>query len=220
MLVAHVTSAGLAAMRCVEAAAAGETIPMYAGGDAQRDAEIEAGRHAAAPTLVDELTDVCHRLDDTLASLPPQAWETPMISRRGPIPMRAVVIQRWIDVEAHHIDLALGYSPQQWPRQFVDVALPVTLQVFPALRQRPDADRRIAGTWRLVRADAPGEWSLQAEADVDGAQAVASATVECEIRGSGATLLAILLGRPPGEPPVVRGEPTLASALKAAFPGP
>jgi len=218
MLVAHLSSAASAAMRCVDAAAAGETVPMYTGGEAQRDAEIEAGRHAPAATLVDELVDVSQRLDEGLASLPDQAWETPMLSRRGPIPMRVVVVQRWIDVEAHHVDLGLGYSPKDWPQQFIDVALPATMQVFPALRQRPDADRSIIGSWGVVREDGPGAWGLQA--DADDARPCAPTDVDCEIRGAGSTLLAILLGRDPGEPPTLAGDTTLAAALKRAFPGP
>lgn len=216
MLIAHVTSAGRAALRCVKAAGRGVSAEMYPGGESQRDTEIDSGRNAGVAALVADLADVCGHLDAGLASLPAQAWDLSMKSRRGSIPMRVVAVQRWLDVEAHRVDLDTGYTTADWSAAFVDVALPAVIEVLPALRERPDADRTILGSWRLCRSDGEGDWTLHADSGRGWVETKARG--ESEIRAAGHVLLAILLGRAYQDPGNVAVG--VAERIKSAFPGP
>lgn len=218
ILVAHVISAGHAALRCAEAASAGTSVAMYPGGEEQRDAEIESGRTRTAADLASGLAQVCTACDAAFAALTGEAWDLMMGSRRGPIPMRAVAVQRWIDVEAHHVDLDLGYHTSDWSDEFVDATLPTALNALLFLRQRPDADRETVGARRVRRLDGLGDWTIHADGErgwIDDAE-----TSDCTIEGPGRALLALVIGREPNDPLTSTGNETLARDLKRAFPGP
>ena len=218
MLVAHVTSAGNAALRCADAAQHGESVAMYPGGEEQRDQEIESGRDQPMADLLSAIAEVCAACDTAFASLSGDAWTVPMTSRRGPIPMSAVAAQRWLDVEAHRVDLDLGYSTQHWPTALVDNALPVAVQLLPALRKRPDADRDVVGVWEFRRTDGDDGWALHAEAD--HAWLADPIGAGCQISAPGRALLALIIGRQVADPMTVEGDVSLAAQLKRAFPGP
>src|SRR5947209_4203903 len=59
MLLAHLAYGGEAQLHGIRAAAAGQTVDMYPGGEEQRDREIESGRDMAATELADAVTAVC-----------------------------------------------------------------------------------------------------------------------------------------------------------------
>lgn len=54
------------------------------------------------------------------------------------------------DVFVHHVDLDVGYSPEDWPAIFVDTELPKRLRDLP-LRASPGA----LLAWVLGRAQSP-----------------------------------------------------------------
>src|SRR5205085_1868703 len=128
-------------------------------------------------------------------------------------PMAAVAVQRWMDVEAHHVDLGVGYTAAAWPLALVDAALPLTVQSLVSLRRRPDADRSVLGTWRLMRTDGAGEWAVRAGADE--ASMVEPGDADCSLSGPGWALLAVALGRDHGDVVDVEGDAAMASRLKA-----
>jgi maleylpyruvate isomerase len=219
MLLAHLRFGGEAQLLGINAAAEGQTVDMYPGGEEQREGEIESGRNLSAVELVETLTDLCRRMESTLRELPPAAWNVPVNSRRGPIPVRVVVAQRWLDVEVHHVDLGIGYEARDWPAALIDLFLPQMFEVLPILRTRPDADRSIIGSWQFDRTDGDGTWLVRADHDetMPDNDAV---DAECTLSGSGRALLALLLGREPCESVAVSGDQALAGQLKRAFPGP
>jgi maleylpyruvate isomerase len=105
--------------------------PMYASVEA-RTADIDAGSGRSAAALVADVRDSADRLDEALARLAgagPQALDRLLLF--GPprpeaeldTPARAVPYARSREVEIHHVDLGLGYGPQDWPTDFVERTL-------------------------------------------------------------------------------------------------
>lgn len=219
MLLAHLRYGAEAALVAAESAEAGQTRPMYPGGEEQRDREIASGAGRPVAELAAELADACARLDAAFRALSPAAWDVPVVTRRGALPMREIPVQRWLDVEAHHVDLDIGYRPDDWPAQLVDTFLPRMIATLPALRARPDADPAIVGSWLIRRTDADGTWAVRA--DESGVEATpGTGPCSCELSGTGTQLLAALIGRAPIDSLALAGDQALAGNLKRAFPGP
>jgi maleylpyruvate isomerase len=219
MLVAHLHFGGQAQLRGIEGVLAGGDTVMYTGGEAQRQAEIETGAGRPASELVAEVAGTCARLDELFVQLPAPAWDGHVQTRRGPVPVREILLQRWLDVEVHHVDLDVGYAHEQWPPTLVEVYLPRLIGILPALRARPDADRSLSGSWHLHRTDGPGEWTMHADAE-QAWVTEGHAKADCALRGPGRALLAHLLGRGDAAAIDLFGDERLATGLKAAFPGP
>jgi hypothetical protein len=72
---------------------------------------------------------------------------------------------RWREVIVHHADAGLGYQPADWPDDYVDRELAVSLRLL-AERLRP-TDRREMLAWLLGRADQPrvelAPWQFRAD---------------------------------------------------------
>jgi maleylpyruvate isomerase len=62
---------------------------------------------------------------------------------------------RWREVELHHVDLGLGYTPADWPDEFVHLVLP---EMIDGLARR--ADHRALLAWLSGRGRVPelGPW--------------------------------------------------------------
>jgi maleylpyruvate isomerase len=140
----------------IEGALAGEVRDQYPGGAAGRKADIEAGAGRSAAELVDDVREANARLEAAIAGLPDDAWGR--LSRNLGGEEQAVALlpfARWREVEVHHVDLGLGYSPDQWPEALADRWLPALL---PALPGRSDPRALLA--WALRRGPAPelGPW--------------------------------------------------------------
>jgi maleylpyruvate isomerase len=139
-----------------EWARSGVETPMYVSREA-RNADIEAGAGRDAAALRDDVADSAQRLADALAALPPAGldgqvrlgsglavagWELPRLRQR--------------EVEIHHLDLAVGYGPADWPAGFTAGALDRLAEDSLRGRSLPvqwlaDEDGRV---WR-VGADGP-----------------------------------------------------------------
>lgn len=65
-------------------------------------------------------------------------------------PAHTVVSSRWHEVEVHHVDLGMGYRPQDWPDDLVDSWLPEAREHF-----LPTADQRELLAWLVGRGSAP-----------------------------------------------------------------
>jgi hypothetical protein len=207
-----------AQLRGISGALSGDSAQMYPGGEEQRNSEIESGRGRSGLALHRELGDACERLEDAFGRLTEAEWSLPVLSRRGPIPVHEVLMQRWLDVEVHMIHLDIGQTVDGLSEQLVEAYLPTLVAMLPALRRRPDADHSINGSWLLVRAGGDETWRICA----DGAEAH-----ECEqqhdpeatIAGSGQQLFGVLLGRL--DPAAIECTNVAhATRFKRAFPGP
>ena len=74
----------------------------------------------------------------------------------GVLPAEELPFRRLREVEVHHVDLGLGYSPAEWPAAYVDREL---ARSPPRLQAR--ADGAPLAAWLLGRGPAPDLTSWQ-----------------------------------------------------------
>jgi maleylpyruvate isomerase len=117
------------------AARTGEQIPMYASADA-RTSDIEAGADRPPAALLDDLRRSSERFVEAVDAMPVEAWATSVETRRGPWPAALLVWGRLREIEVHHVDLAAGYRPAEWPDAFAQRLLH---EVATGLTGRPEA---------------------------------------------------------------------------------
>lgn len=140
--------------QCIGIAAAveGEIRARYPTIDA-RNAGIEVGRNTTADQLRADLGGAVERLEAAYDSIPDDIWHTGATYRVADIdrePMRELPFQRWREVEVHHADLGLGYTPADWPRELAVRWLPELISTLP---DRADPHDLMA--WTLGRGPAP-----------------------------------------------------------------
>jgi len=209
--------------RRLEAAAKGELVPQYEGGPAGRRADIEQGARRPAHQILEDLLQACERLDSVIASTPEQVWDDgQVLVFSEPAPAWQLPFSRAFEVEVHLVDLGTGYEPADWPAAFVDQALE---QTWNRIASRHAVVSGPEVSWHLHRTDGEGEWTLRRSPE--GSEVVSGhAKGDCAIRGSGAALLAFLLGRTAALGPSgfskagleVFGDPQLAESLPSLYP--
>ncbi|MGW4500649.1 maleylpyruvate isomerase family mycothiol-dependent enzyme [Micromonospora sp. NPDC004336] len=116
-VLAHLARNADAMVNLLTAARTGEPVPMYASAQA-RDADIEAGAARPPDAHLDDLRRSADRFTDAVAAMPVEAWAATVQTRRGPWPATMLVWGRLREVEVHHVDLAAGYRPADWPEAF------------------------------------------------------------------------------------------------------
>jgi maleylpyruvate isomerase len=109
----------------------GEQAEMYPGGQDARNAAIEEGADRPAALLTADHDFAGSRALATLRLLTEDVLDVP-VRWRKPITARELPGLRWKEVEIHHVDLRLGYTPADWPQQFVTATLATQL---PALKE-------------------------------------------------------------------------------------
>lgn len=142
--------------RRLEGAARGEVVDQYPGGYAGRAADIAAGATRPAAELIADVRSSAERMVAVWHALPPDAWERCTRDVSGAErPARTLVFRRWREVEVHHVDLGLGYSPAEWPPDLLAAWLPRELERLPV---RTEVHALIA--WACGRGPAPslGPW--------------------------------------------------------------
>jgi maleylpyruvate isomerase len=139
-------------VRRLAGAAEGRVVDQYAGGAEGRRRDIEEGAGRSAEELVADVLRTNGQADAAAASFPADAWDRLTRSVGGEEqPARAVVFSRWREVEVHHVDLGLGYTPRDWPDDLVELWLPQAKERFLAT-----ADQRDLLAWLVGRGTAPG----------------------------------------------------------------
>ncbi|WP_328408116.1 maleylpyruvate isomerase family mycothiol-dependent enzyme [Nocardia sp. NBC_00403] len=160
----------------------GNETPQYASRQI-RDADIEAG---APRPLADQLADneaAATRWLTLAMAAPPEAWEAIVRTRQGrPIPATEVIWMRLQEVEIHHVDLAAGYQPADWPTDFVTRLLP-----------------RAAADLTKAAASDPGTTAFAIHAiDTDFTATIGAEAPSHTVSGPATSLLAWLIGRSTG----------------------
>jgi maleylpyruvate isomerase len=159
----------------------GTKTPMYASRDARR-ADIEAGAGRSAAELTADVRGTAIAFAAEAAGLPGEAWAAQVQMLAGPpMPARRVLDWRLREVEIHHVDLATGYRPADWPAEFVAGNLPEVAGSFAGRDDAPPCLLRADGSdsvWRIGPGD-PGSPPVSVE-------------------GSPVELLAWLIGRGDG----------------------
>jgi maleylpyruvate isomerase len=177
-VLAHLARNADAHRGMAEGAARGELVQQYAGGREQREREIEdSGRWPAAELLAD-VPRAAHELSRAWRAMPDACWSNPIGRTTGPTEAWRGLQARLLEVEAHHVDLAAGYTWRDWPASFADAELDAA-----ASRIARAAAAGAHGLWTVVRGDGPGSWAL------------GSGEERGRVGGSGTALLAWLLGR-------------------------
>ena len=170
----------------------GTQTPMYASAES-RAADIEAGAGRPAADLAADVRESAAALAAEAASMPDDAWTAQVRALNGPpFPAYGVLDRRLSEVEIHHVDLAAGYSPGDWPEDFLIEALPRVAESFAG---RDDVPPCVA--WAEGAKD-----SFRLGPDQAGPPPV-------HVRGQPADLLAWLLGRDSGTRVTVAGGGTL-----------
>jgi maleylpyruvate isomerase len=160
----------------------GTRIPMYTSAES-RSADIEAGSGRPAASLAADVRESAAAFAAEAAAMPDEAWAEQVRALHGPaFPAMGVLERRLSEVEIHHVDLAAGYSPGDWPAGFLVEALP---RVALSFTGRDDAPRCLV--WAEGAKD-----SFRIGPEQDGPPPVI-------IHGQPADLLAWLLGRGSGD---------------------
>jgi maleylpyruvate isomerase len=179
-------------------AGTGIETPMYASAQA-RAADIEAGAGRNAAGLTADLAATAEVFAAQAADLPVQAWTAEVRALAGPpFPAVGVLQRRLSEVEIHHVDLAAGYRPGDWPAGFVAAALARAAGSFAGREDIPACAVSAADTGAWFRIGRGGP-----------------ATAPTVVRGPAATVLAWLIGRDSGGGLQVTGDDPVLPALPA-----
>ena len=104
-----------------------------------------------------DLVASAERIDVAVAAMDERAWDGQSRNTAGSLQRsRDLVAPRWREIEVHHVDLGLGYEPDEWPAEFVERLLPAALADVG--RRLPGLDRIDPATvlaWTFGRVDPP-----------------------------------------------------------------
>jgi len=150
----------------------GVETPAYASAEA-RAADIEAGAGRPLGEQLDDLRASCDRLSSTAHSLSAEEWGRSIALHEGPQVAARFPWRRLREVEVHHVDLLIGYTPADWSESFAHRLLHEVTSGLQGL----DLTLDVAGLGHPVHVGAGGD------------------TV---VAGSAADLAAWLTGRSPG----------------------
>ena len=138
-------------VRRLEAARAGRLVEQYPGGAVGREAEIESGAGRRAVDVLSDLRRADDAVDRLFGATSDDLWAARVRLGGGTTgPARELVFRRWREVEAHHVDLGLGYEWSDWPDELVRRWTPSLLAALP---QRAGGQAFVA--WATGRGPAP-----------------------------------------------------------------
>jgi maleylpyruvate isomerase len=155
----HVARNGDSFVRMMSAALRGEVLTQYDGGHERRAADIAAGAGRPAAELIADVARSAVELEAVWDAMTPQAWAGHGLNATGEVwPCQAMPFHRWREVAIHHVDLGLGYTPADWPDDYVARELAIALRLLP---ERLDgSDQRQLLAWLLGRRDEPTDLDL------------------------------------------------------------
>ena len=102
--------------------------PAYASAEA-RAAGIEQGTRLKPADLVADVAGSAMAFRTLTRQLPDEAWQYQVqILGSARFPAGQLLTRRLVEVELHHSDLGLGYSPTDWPASFTSMDLAEPMQ--------------------------------------------------------------------------------------------
>ncbi|TWV32636.1 maleylpyruvate isomerase family mycothiol-dependent enzyme [Streptomyces misionensis] len=157
---------------------------------AARAEQIESGAGRGAAGLLADLRESATAFEAEYRRMPPEAWHRIVRWTRGQErPAARAAESRLCEVLVHHADLDAGYTPADWPADFVRTMLGRVVASFGA------------------RADAP---ALRLRAtDTGTGYVIGTERTAPAVHGPQSSLLAWLMGRSPGADLAVHGARTL-----------
>jgi maleylpyruvate isomerase len=117
-VLAHVSRNADALGNLLRGARTAQPIPMYPSAES-RDRGIQDGAKRALPEHLADLRASGLRFAAATEAMPDAAWSFEVPHRTGPFPASRVPLKRITEVEYHHVDLGLEYTPAHWPAAFV-----------------------------------------------------------------------------------------------------
>jgi maleylpyruvate isomerase len=111
----HVARNADANTNLLTGAATGTDIPGYPSPTARVEG-IEAGHTRPLAEQIDDIRTAAQRLADAATAMPAEAWAVVLPSTGSPAAM--VPWARLREVEVHHVDLAAGYTTDDWSEAF------------------------------------------------------------------------------------------------------
>ncbi|MFK3982266.1 maleylpyruvate isomerase family mycothiol-dependent enzyme [Micromonospora sp. NPDC050397] len=146
-VLAHLARGADAVVNLLDGARTGRDIPAYADAGA-RDAQIEAGAGRGLDEHLDDLRAGAKRFAEACAAMPADRWTAVVRSHRGDLVAAALVWTRLREIEVHHVDLAAGYDPVDWPdgfgqRLLHEVVTGLDRRESAPLALRPDGTARV-----------------------------------------------------------------------------
>jgi maleylpyruvate isomerase len=188
-------------------ASTGVVTPQYPSEQARNEA-IEAGAGRPAAALLADLRDSAAAFLAEAAGMPDSSWPVTVHGVRGRgHPAWYTLARRLSEVEIHHVDLAAGYRPADWPGWFVADRLESVSREFAQRADVPAAQLSVTGGDPGQAGAGHGagrEYQIGTPAASDGGAPQPGA----RISGPAWLLLAWLIGRSAG------------SGLTAEPPGP
>ncbi len=150
----HLARSAEGHVRRLEAALEGREVARYPGGDDQRAREIEEGAGRPVQDLVAELRRASQRLELVWARSATAGWPNSTLLAQDRFPTSGSPARRLREVEVHHVDLALGYTTHEWPEDYVEWELGMSLARLPDRFLDADDARRFLA-WLTGRAGWP-----------------------------------------------------------------
>lgn len=140
--------------RRLNGALRGEDVPKYLGGAAQRAQEIDEGASRQAESIISDLATSRARCEKLSTLCSAAGWPGVRLRGDSSYGPRACPAHRLRETEMHHVDLGLGYEPQDWPEGYVSWDLDVLLVTVPE-RLTSAEERRSLMAWLAGRGDLP-----------------------------------------------------------------
>ncbi|MDJ0314421.1 maleylpyruvate isomerase family mycothiol-dependent enzyme [Arthrobacter sp. H35-D1] len=128
----------------------GENVPKYANGQQQRRDEIEDGAGRSAGEIIGDLGSSQSHLEEVFSLCAGAGWPNGHFRGGGDYGAAGCPAHRLREVEMHHVDLGLGYTPLDWPEEYVAWDLPVLLATAPE-RIGSSSERQLFMAWLAGR---------------------------------------------------------------------
>lgn len=145
--------------RRISGALDGLDLPKYAGGNKQRETEIEAGAGRPADELVADLEASELRLEQVFDRYTAAGAPNGHFLGGEDYGVLACPAHRLREIEMHHVDLGLGYTSANWPEEYAAWDLQTLLAGVPERLASSD-DRRAFMAWLSGRGPLDPETKL------------------------------------------------------------
>jgi maleylpyruvate isomerase len=146
--------------RRLEGALEGREVARYPGGPKQREDEIEKGATRPAAELKKDVAGSIERLEAVWDRSVAAGWPNSNLLAGDKFSTSGSPVRRLREVEVHHVDLNLGYTPADWPDEYLQWELPRALDGLAERIEQPDHAKRLLA-WLIGRAKTPGDVTLR-----------------------------------------------------------
>lgn len=146
--------------RRIQGALEGRDVPKYEGGAQQRAREIEEGQYRPSEEILADLETSQEALVSVMQEADQKGWPNSDFRAGGAYGVGASPAHRLREVEMHHVDLGIGYSPQEWSDGYVEWEIATLLPSIDK-RLRQPGHRASFLAWMAGRGDSKPGWQLE-----------------------------------------------------------